>query len=338
MYSETLFDVLGRLKEYPSVFVVCDRAVARGIARPLVEEAAAQGVAIRGMLSLRISERRKNLRSVARISRFLMRAGADRDALVLGIGGGITTDLVGFAACCYKRGVRFAFIPTTLLAQVDAATGGKTACNLDGYKNMLGIIREPEFTFICPALIRTQSWKDFSCGYAEMLKTFIIADPDSYHRAVALGGVFASETGDVSNESFALLGELIRRCVEIKSDIVSRDPEDRGERRTLNLGHTFAHAIECRSSKSLFHKMIPHGHAVAMGIILSAQLSEARGVAGKGLAEQLKKDFRLVGLPVESPWSEEQLKGIMSTDKKARDGHIDYVLIRAIGSVEIKSI
>lgn len=324
-FSHNTADLVEALKAYPAVFIVADRKVSRFITEPLAELCAESGVSLRGVLNLRISERRKTLKTVQSIVRWLIGVGANRNALVLAVGGGVTTDLAGFAACIYKRGVKYANVPTTLLAQADAAIGGKTGCNIDGYKNMAGIIMQPEFTFINTDFVKTQSWDGFSEGLAEMLKTFLIADAEAYEHTIAL-------------EDYDSIEPLVRRAVEIKSSIVERDEKENGERRLLNLGHSFAHAIEYRSSHCLLWRRIQHGHAVAMGIILAAELSERQGVAQKGLAEKLKCDFRKAGLETDCPWDADELKDIIRTDKKAEDGKVRFVLIKEPGKCEIESL
>ena len=338
-FSDSTDALVRLLKPYPAVFVITDRKVCRFVTEPVVEACAEAGVAIRGVLQMRISERRKTFRTVCRMLRWLVDAGADRDALVLAVGGGVTTDLAGFAACIYKRGVKYANVPTTLLSQVDASTGGKTGFNIGGYKNMAGVIAQPEFTFINPDFIRTLPWNEYTAGYAELLKTFIIGDAEAYRKAVGL-------------DNPSDLAPLIRRAVEIKSSIVERDEFDNGERKMLNLGHTFAHAMEYRSAHCLVRRAIPgersflgltshrlsHGHAVAMGVIMAARLSEEKGIAAHGLADTLASDFDKVGLPTECPWTMEQLRGIMKKDKKAEDGSVRFILIHETGHCEAMNI
>lgn len=307
-----------RLKEYPAVFVLADQKIEDSIVENILDTLSENGVALRGVKYFKTSERRKNLKTVESLLEWLVRVGADRNALLLAVGGGITTDLVGFTACIYKRGVRYANVPTTLLAQVDASVGGKTGCNVASFKNMAGIIRQPEFTFINPDYIKTLSWKDFCCGYAEMLKTFIIADPVAYRDAVDL-------------KDFNLIGPLIEEAVRIKKEIVSADEFESGRRRVLNLGHTFGHAIECKSKGR-----IPHGMAVAIGIVMAARLSEKEKIAKKGLADKIAADFESVGLPVKCKWSEDDLAEIIRTDKKAEDGRVHFVLPEDIGKVVVK--
>jgi 3-dehydroquinate synthetase len=208
------------------------------------------------------------------------------DALVLAIGGGITSDMVGFAASIYKRGLRFAYIPTTLLSQVDAAIGGKTGVNLNTYKNILGVIRQPEFTYISTKMLESLPHRDFLSGAAEMLKTFLIEDNGNYEVAVSVlstmnrrccemmvdGMDEADAWKECLLESVDDLTPLIAAAARVKAGVVSRDQFENGERRKLNLGHTFAHAIESLSRK--YENAITHGEAVAMGILLAAELSE----------------------------------------------------------------
>ena len=181
LYVRDDFSLLPELlRDEGEVYLVYDRNVTWAAERIL-------GLcALQGAMAVEASEAAKNLGTVTDICRFLLDAGADRKALVLALGGGITTDMAGFAACIYKRGVRFATLPTTLLAQVDAGIGGKTGVNLDGYKNILGVIRQPEFVYIAGNTLETLPEREFRSGVAEMLKTFIISDAPHYRRALQL--------------------------------------------------------------------------------------------------------------------------------------------------------
>ena len=275
---------------------------------------------VKGAKSLETSEERKTLDSVLAVERWLMEADASRGALLLAIGGGITTDLVGFAASLYKRGIRYANLPTTLLAQVDAAIGGKTGVNLDHYKNMLGDFHMPEHTFLCGEVLRTLPPREFNCGVAELLKTFLLADAEAYRSA--LKGVTP---------------ELIARAAAIKADIVERDPYEHGERAKLNLGHTFGHAIEYVAREK--GDDIAHGEAVAIGILLAARLSEQLGLAENGLTESLRQDFNKIGLPTQCPYPLERLQAAMGKDKKAQGGGtVKFVLPVAPGQVAFQAL
>ena len=218
------------------LFIVCDRNV-----RNLAEKI---GIESDGVFEIDATEDTKDISTVVEINRWLMDKGADRNALLLGIGGGITTDITGFAASVYKRGIRFAFVPTTLLSQVDAAIGGKNGVNLDSFKNMIGVIRQPEAVFICPEPLDTLPYTQIVSGAAELLKTFIIDNSKGlYEKAVETLSGIREAGGNLSGYSVSL-NTLIAEAALVKAGIAGRDPFEKGERRLLNLGHTFAHAIE----------------------------------------------------------------------------------------------
>ena len=319
---DRLGEIAPRLSGESELFVVYDENVSEA-ASALV--GALQGV--RGSIAIDATEEDKSMDTVLLICRSLLEAGASRRALVLAVGGGITTDLAGFAASIYKRGVRYANVPTTLLAQVDAAVGGKTGVNFDDYKNMLGVIVQPVYTFICTEVLRTLPRRDFLSGAAELLKTFLIEDEDDhYARAVR----FLSEGGSDAERQ-----ALIFAAAAVKAGVVSRDPYEAGERRKLNLGHTFAHAIEHEARRR--GDDITHGEAVAMGIVLAARLSDALGVS-EGMEARLRRDFRASGLPVDCPYPTETLAGAMDRDKKAEGGLVHFVLPARIGTVIIRDL
>ena len=303
-------DAAAALSAEKEIYIVHDNAV-KGFADDLAS-ALPQGM-LRGITGIEACEAMKTMDTAVMLTEKFLEAGLTRNALVLAIGGGITTDLAGFAASMYKRGIRYANIPTTLLAQVDAGVGGKTGVNLHGYKNMLGAFHMPEFTFLTPSVLRTLPEKELRCGLAEMLKTFLIADPEAYASCIENGWT----------------EELIFRAASIKAGIVTRDPLEHGERAVLNLGHTFGHAIERCSGGE-----IAHGEAVGMGIILAAKLSEGLGLANKGLSARLKADFTAAGLRTDCPYGIEELTAAMKKDKK--DGK--FVLLKGIGQPVITTV
>ncbi len=316
------------LEAYPKVFLVYDRNVA------WVAQEIAAACPPAGMKVLDASEKAKDMATVLDLCSWLLEAGADRSSLLLAVGGGITTDLAGFAACIYRRGIRFAFVPTTLLAQVDAAIGGKTGVNFLDFKNMLGVIRQPEFTFECAQVLRTLPRRDFLSGAAELLKTFLIDNTgNAYEKTVAY--LSAAKASDQHSRSEALQ-TLIAAAAKVKAGIVSRDEQERGERRCLNLGHTFAHAIEHEARQAGLD--VTHGEAVAVGILLAARLSEAMGLAPKGLAARLETDWTACGLPTGVPFDPATLTAAMTKDKKAEGDTIHFVLLSSIGQVEIRKI
>ncbi len=324
-------DVSARLAGEKEIYIVHDVNVANVAAS--VAGALPAGV-VRGITGIVTSEELKTMDTAVKLTEKFLEADLSRGALVLAIGGGITTDIAGFAASMYKRGIRWAAFPTTLLAQVDAAIGGKTGVNLRGYKNMLGAFHMPEFTFLTSTVLETLPEKELRCGLAEMLKTFLIGDADVYARAVSSG--FSAKIPDgqgknglPSRKNAKIQDELIFRAASIKADIVCRDPLEHGERAVLNLGHTFGHAIEHCSKGE-----IAHGEAVGMGIILAARLSEGLGLAQKGLAAGLEKDFQRVGLETACPYGIDELAAAMKKDKK--DGKL--VLLKGIGQPVITTV
>lgn len=377
IYSgQKITDVAGYLKGYLDVFVVADRQVkpsAEQVVKAHVEQKL-EGILPHpsNLLLLDVSEENKSMSTVLEICKWLMDNGADRNALLLAIGGGITTDMAGFAASIYKRGIRFAYIPTTFLSQVDAAIGGKTGVNFENYKNILGVIRQPEFTYICPEVLGTLPYRDFLSGAAELLKTFIIDNAgNNYEKAVE---VLSEIHGTIDQKQaitshLAEIEDLVAAAAKIKAGIVERDEFECGERRKLNLGHTFAHAIESVSMSRHNGSMsghngaesgISHGEAVAMGMIMAAKASEwyynlasenslrPENIAGQNdtatseecesLSSRLARDFSRCGLQTECPFPPESLSGAMKKDKKAENGIVHFVLIRAIGDVRIEDL
>lgn len=310
-------------------------------------------------------EESKSMDNVLEMCSWLMDKGADRDAVLVGIGGGITTDMVGFAAGIYKRGVRFVNVPSTLLSQVDAAIGGKTGVNFEKYKNILGIIRQPSFTFIWPALLTTLPRRDFLSGASEMMKTFVIEDGGNYQKAADLFFDMSSEYSlevlmngkdgrkiwsAILTKHLGTLAGLIEAAAKVKAGVVTRDPFEKGERRKLNLGHTFAHAIETLAQRDGGERFsthdgvreqqgVTHGEAVAMGITLAARLADRyyRNDHNEptALEARISTDLWDADVPCYCPYTIEEMSGIMKKDKKAEGGKIHFVLPEAIGKVEV---
>ena len=308
--------------ENKSIYVIYDRNV-ETFALKLAEG--------RPSLAIIADEAHKTMDTVLDICRWLLAQGANRDAIVWAVGGGVTTDLVGFAASIYKRGVRYANYPTTLLSQVDAGVGGKTGVNLDSYKNMIGVTKFPIYTRILPEVLATLPARELRSGAAEMLKTFIIDNKgDRYEKAVK---VLSEPKID-----FAALAPLIEAAAAVKRKIVEQDPYEENLRRCLNLGHTYAHAIEWYQHTHPTADPMTHGEAVAVGMVQAALLSERLGLCKAGLAEKLRKDLQACGLPTELPCPEEELEAALWKDKKAEKGIIHFVLIKKIGKVIIKDL
>lgn len=322
------------------IFVVCDRAVAHLVPRLGLDAA---------VVELEASEEKKSLRTVEEICSALLEGGADRKSFVLALGGGIISDMAGFAASIYMRGIRFAYVPTTLLAMTDAAIGGKTGVNFLSYKNILGSFTEPCFTWMAAASLEGLPRRELLSGAAEMLKSFIIDNGCGAYES-ALGffrHASLPEKCDAATASRLL--PLARAAAEVKAGIVSRDFRESGERKLLNLGHSFAHAIEHLAQTGAAADIknagagdgnvgISHGEAVSMGIVLAAKLSCALGYAPKGFDSSLEADFASAGLRVRCPYAPRQLVHAMCRDKKAEAGTLSFVLMRGISDVFVEKL
>jgi len=274
-------------------------------------------------ISVDAFEENKSISSVEKIALQLLDMEADRSTFLLAVGGGIISDLTGFIGSVYMRGIKFAYVPTTLLAQVDAAIGGKTAVNLAGYKNILGVVNQPQFTLFCPEFLNTLPFKEMLAGTSELLKTFILADRENYFNCIGEIRVHGLNS--------KVLWPYIQKCASIKASIVEQDPYDNGIRKTLNLGHTFAHAFEKYSK-------IHHGEAVSIGIILAAKLSVKLGLLSIDEAITIESDFKDMGLTVVPPVEITALADIMCHDKKRSGDSIDFILLEKIGKAIIYSI
>ncbi|HEX5693597.1 MAG TPA: 3-dehydroquinate synthase [Arenimonas sp.] len=271
-------------------------------------------------------EQEKTLARFGEVMNVLADMGASRDVTVLALGGGVVGDLAGFAAACWMRGVRLVQLPTTLLAMVDSAVGGKTAVDLPQGKNLVGAFHQPAAVLADVATLDTLPDRELAAGLAEVVKYGALGDADFFawleDRAEAL---LAREP--------AALAEAIARCCAHKAAIVARDETEQGERMLLNLGHTFGHAIETQQG----YGGLLHGEAVAVGMVLAARLSAELGRAPWPDAARLAALLERLGLPVSIPagLSPAALLACMRLDKKAVSGALRLVLWRGIGQAEV---
>jgi len=267
------------------------------------------------------AESAKNLRSVEQITRSLCRAGADRQSLVIAVGGGVVGDVAGFAAAAFLRGVKLVHIPTTVVSQVDSSIGGKTGVNLPEGKNLVGSFYPPKLVLTDPELLRTLSDREFRGGLAEVIKHAIIADAPMF-------AILEKDMEKILRRDRHVLGSLIARNVEIKARVVSRDERESGLREILNFGHTFAHALESVTK----YRRYQHGEAVAWGMIAAAFLGHELGLTRADHVSRIVSLIRRLGaLP---PWPRvppEALLDAMRSDKKARAGILRFVLSPRIG-------
>ncbi len=271
-------------------------------------------------------ERHKTMQTVEEVIQRLLELHADRDVLLLGVGGGITTDICGFVASIYKRGVACGLVPTTLLGMVDAAIGGKNGVNMLGYKNMLGTIRQPEFVVSTIDFLPTLAAEEVRQGLAEMLKAFLI----SGKHFEECGAFFAENGIEEMLKNAAKRNQLqafINEAVAVKEELVHEDERDNGVRQLLNLGHTFGHALERCTGMA-------HGDAVAIGMVCAAKCANSADTP------LIANVLQSCGLPVEIPQgvSREAMLEAMMQDKKRVDGHCRLVVLEAVGRVAVREM
>ncbi len=274
------------------------------------------------LLTVPPGEESKSLEEAARLSRALVRARLDRGSALLGLGGGVIGDLAGFVAATLFRGISFVNLPTTLLAQVDSSVGGKTGVNLPEGKNLVGAFHQPRLVIADVLTLLTLPEREFRSGLAEVVKHGMIAD-------AALFRLLEEHADRVLARDPGTLQEIVARSCAIKARIVEMDEREGGPRAMLNFGHSVGHAVEA----ALGYGAITHGEAVAHGMVVAATLSVRRGLCPEGDAARLRDlltRFGLLRTPLPSP---ESLETYMVSDKKARDGVLQFVLTRGVGSV-----
>lgn len=307
------------IRNMKSYFLVYDRKVGQ------FAESYAKGLDnanILGSLALDISEQDKSLATVEMICSHLQQAGADRDSCLLCVGGGICSDICGFAASIFKRGIGFEVVPTTLLAQVDASIGGKNGVNFNGIKNSLGCFRIPDHIHFFQEPLNTLPEKEIKNGIVEMLKTFLLFEPELYRKAVQ-----KISTRKAGIKELFELGQMAGR---LKMQIVDMDPREKGPRILLNLGHTLGHAIEWWASCKGVE--MSHGQAVGIGIVQIHKLAARQGLCNQALADRLEKDFRACRLDTDLPCSLEELRPAFKQDKKRSSGKLRIVFLTEIGN------
>jgi 3-dehydroquinate synthase len=253
----------------------------------------------------------KTLETVAALYGDLIDAGADRHSTVVALGGGVIGDTAGFVAATYMRGVRFVQVPTSLLAMVDSSVGGKVGVDLPQGKNLVGAFKQPERVWIDPQTLRTLPEVEWRNGMAEVLKHGLLADEALLDPAL---------------HTLDRAVDLVTRAVQVKVDVVQRDPYEKGERAHLNLGHTFAHAIEQVSGYAW-----AHGQAVGFGLLAAARLSHALGLCAAALVDRVEALLVAVDLPRRHDLDPAALWDAMRTDKKWRGGVSRFILLRGIG-------
>jgi len=252
----------------------------------------------------------------------LIAMGADRKTFLIGIGGGVVTDIAGYVAAVYMRGISFGFLPTSILAMVDASIGGKNGIDVGLYKNLVGTIRQPEFLLYDFSLLKSLPDEEWVNGFAEIIKHAAIKD-------VALFRELEKNKLSVYKKDKAALAKLIRRNVVIKSDVVEKDEFEHGDRRMLNFGHTLGHAIE-----NLYE--LSHGQAISIGMAVAGLISEE--YTNFSDTDRLTDALKRYGLPTQMDFDAKEVMNLLRMDKKKVRDSMNYVLLNKIGQAVVKPI
>lgn len=269
-------------------------------------------------------EQHKHQATVDSIIAQLIELGADRKTFLLGIGGGVVTDITGYVASVYMRGIPFGFVPTTILAMVDAAIGGKNGIDVGLYKNMVGCFRQPTFILYDMALLQTLPDAEWINGFAEIIKHACIKDAAMFDR-------LATHHWQDYKADAVLVADLIERNIAIKAAVVLNDEKEAGERKLLNFGHTLGHAVE-----NLYQ--LPHGQAVSIGMVAACRISEEIQGLASADKERVVQMLQQYGLPTQLDFDKEQAMAILLKDKKQSAGTVHFILLSAIGKAEIVPI
>lgn len=277
--------------------------------------------AIDEVIQVKAGENHKNLQTCTHIWNQITEFGADRKSLLINLGGGVVTDMGGFSASCYKRGIDFINIPTTLLSMVDASVGGKTGVDLGVLKNQIGVFSDPKMVIIDPTYLKTLNKRELKSGMAEVIKHSLIRK-----------STFAEERFDFESFSEVELIELIHDSIQIKNDVVTQDPKEGGLRKILNFGHTIGHAVESYFLQSNYKETLTHGEAIVVGMICECYLSEKlvgfSTEKSKKVAEKLLDLYPKVNL---NQSDFEEIKSYLIHDKKNENGQVNFVLLKDYG-------
>jgi len=266
----------------------------------------------------------KNLSTIDYIMGQLIRLEADRSSYLVGIGGGIVCDIAGFAASIYMRGIGFGFVSTTLLSQVDASVGGKNGVNYEGYKNMVGVFNQPDFVICDTSMLTTLPREEYIGGYAEVIKHGCIRSRELFE--------FLEKNAEKALAyDAATIEHCVAQSVRIKAAVVENDEREKGERRVLNFGHTFAHAIEKLTA-------LPHGQAVAIGMNYAAFISYQLKMISENDYQRIRQLISRFQLPVNFSFDTHTLVDAMRKDKKREGDEIHLVLLESLGKAIVKPV
>ena len=276
------------------------------------------------LITIGATDTHKNIESLAHVWEELGKDGASRHSLLINLGGGMVTDLGGFAASTFKRGINFINIPTTLLAMVDASVGGKTGINFNGLKNEVGVFNDSKYVILDTDFLKTLDGQNICSGYAEMLKHGLISNEKMWAELIKF---------NIQQPDLEKLQEMLAKSVKVKENVVKKDPHEQGIRKALNLGHTFGHAFE---SWSLKHSPILHGYAVAYGLICELYLSAVKTGFPTDKMHQtvqfIRENYGTINITCDDY---PELIELMTHDKKNRNGIINFTLLANIGDIRI---
>lgn len=314
-YFDTDFSYLEKLVLKQNAIIITDENVAPNHTNKLI-----------GWKSIvvRAGEEHKQQATIDYIIKELITLKADRDTFIIGVGGGVVTDMAGYAASVYMRGVKFAFVPTTILAMADAAIGGKNGIDVGLYKNLVGTINQPQFLLFDYSFLQTLSHEQFVNGFAEIIKHACIKDDHLF--------TFLEEnTLSFFKSDTQKIDKLIKQNVTIKYNVVANDEFEKGDRKLLNFGHTIGHAIENIYS-------LPHGHAVSIGMAAACIISEKINNFSPAETEQIISLLKKYHLPVTINFDKEKVWEILILDKKKSGNYINFVLLNKIGNAVVKAV
>ena len=273
---------------------------------------------------IKAGEAFKNQKAADGIINRLIEMNADRQSFIVGVGGGVVTDVAGYAASVYMRGIKFAFVPTSILGMVDASIGGKNGVDVGVYKNLVGVIRHPEFLLYDFSFLETLPEEEWINGFAEIIKHACIKDESMFH-------FLGNNTLQNFKSSKENIGKLIERNVDIKYNVVANDEYETGERKLLNFGHTIGHAIENTAK-------LPHGSAVSIGMVAACLISEKINGFSKDATEKVKQLISKYNLPIAFDIDKEKTWDILLHDKKKSGTDMNFVVLDQIGKASIKKI
>lgn len=316
-----------KLGTFSGLALVTDEFVGAVVAEPLQARLESQGLRPE-LLILPAGETAKTVATVVDLCQELVARGFDRKALLLAVGGGVVGDITGFAAAIYLRGISYIQVPTTLLAQVDSAIGGKTGVDLGSGKNILGSFHQPLLVVSDPNVLETLPAAARRDGFAEVIKTALVGDPELF-------ALLEKEGSALEDPRHSLLETVIARAAGVKCRVVSQDEQEAGLRRILNFGHTLGHAVEAASGYA-----VSHGRAVAAGMAVALRLSSRWGGLPWGETARALALTEAFGLPVEIPGSldTDAIMGALDKDKKIQAGVCHFVLLAEIGRPVLRAV